>query len=240
MTGAHPAPGRLALPPGGDRVGGVLTIGLTGGIGSGKSTVSAELARLGAVVIDADRVARDVVAPGTPGLAAVVEAFGADVLTPSGSLDRAALGRRVFADRAALRRLGEITHPLIKAESARRQAAAPADAIVVHDVPLIVENRLADAYDLVVVVGASEDLRLDRLVRERGMTPEDARARIRAQATDAERRAVADVWLDNSGTVDELLRAVDAVWRERIVPAHDRLRAGEPGGPHTPRGAARP
>ncbi|GAA1647518.1 dephospho-CoA kinase [Georgenia ruanii] len=218
----------------------MLTIGLTGGIGSGKSTVSAELARLGAVVIDADRIARDVVAPGTPGLAAVVEAFGADVLRPDGTLDRPALGRRVFADPAALRRLGEITHPLIKEETARRQAAAPADAIVVHDVPLIVENRLADAYDLVVVVGASEDVRLDRLTRERGMTPQDALARIRAQATDPERRAVADVWLDNSGTIDDLLRAVRTVWRERVVPANDRLRAGEPRRPRTPHGAAGP
>ncbi|KAE8765423.1 dephospho-CoA kinase [Georgenia thermotolerans] len=217
----------------------MLTIGLTGGIGSGKSTVSAELARLGAVVIDADRIARDVVAPGTPGLAAVVDAFGADVLAADGSLDRPALGRRVFADPEALRRLGEITHPLIKAETARREAAAPPDAIVVHDVPLIVENRLADAYDLVVVVGAREEVRLERLVRDRGMTPEDARARIRAQATDAERRAVADVWLDNSGTVEDLLAAVDAVWRERIVPAHDRRRTGGSSGPRAPRGAAR-
>ena len=160
------------------------------------------------------------------------------MLAPDGSLDRPALGRRVFADPVALRRLGEITHPLISAETARRQAAAPPDAIVVHDVPLIVENRLADAYDLVVVVGASEDVRLDRLVRDRGMTAEDARARIRAQATDAERREVADVWLDNSGTVDELRRAVNDLWRERIVPANDRLRAGEPRRPHTPHGAA--
>ncbi|TRW44013.1 dephospho-CoA kinase [Georgenia yuyongxinii] len=195
-----------------------MKVGLTGGIASGKSSVSAELARLGAVIVDADQIARDVVAPGTPGLAAVVTEFGPDVLLPDGSLDRPALGRRVFADPAALRRLGALTHPLVAQESARRQAAAPPDAVVVHDVPLIVENGLADSYDLVVVVAADEAVRLERLVRDRGMSREDALARIRAQATDEQRRAVADVWLDNSGTPEELLDAVGRLWRERLAP----------------------
>lgn len=196
----------------------MLRVGLTGGIGSGKSTVSAELARLGAVVVDADRIARDVVAPGTPGLAAVAEEFDG-VLRPDGSLDRAALGRVVFADPAALARLGAITHPLVAAESARQEAAAGPDAVVVHDVPLIVENGLADRYDLVVVVGAPEEVRLARLVEHRGMDRDDALARIRAQADDAARRAVADVWLDNSGTREELLAAVRELWDERLAPA---------------------
>lgn len=204
----------------------MLTVGLTGGIGSGKSTVSAELARLGALVVDADRIAREVVAPGTEGLAAVVAEFGAGVLAPDGSLDRAALAARVFADPAALERLGAITHPLVAAESRRRQAQAPADAVVVHDVPLIVENGLAGDYDLVVVVGADEDVRVERLVSHRGMSEEDARARIRAQADDAARRAVADVWLDNSGSREELVAAVRRLWRERLVPERERRRRG--------------
>jgi dephospho-CoA kinase len=204
----------------------MLTVGLTGGIGSGKSTVSAELARLGAVVIDADRLARDVVAPGTPGLAAVVAEFGDDVLAPDGSLNRAALAARVFADPVALERLSAITHPLIAAESRRLQAAAPEDAVVVHDVPLIVENGLADRYDIVVIVGADEGLRVERLMTHRGMSEEDARARIRTQADDAARRAVADVWLDNSGTPEELLDAVGRLWRERLAPeSHGRARS---------------
>ncbi|WP_127129176.1 dephospho-CoA kinase [Georgenia sp. SYP-B2076] len=203
----------------------MLTIGLTGGIASGKSTVSRELARLGAVVIDADEIARAVVAPGTPGLAAVVDAFGPEVLRPDGALDRPGLGRRVFGDPAALRLLGELTHPLIGAETARRQAAAPPEAVVVHDVALIVENDLAGRYDVVVVVGADEDVRLGRLVRDRGMSPEDALARIRAQASDARRRAIADVWLDNSGTPEELLATVRRLWEERLVPENARLLA---------------
>ncbi|WP_413449960.1 dephospho-CoA kinase [Georgenia phoenicis] len=200
----------------------MLRLGLTGGIGAGKSTVARELERLGAVVVDADAIAREVVAPGTPGLAAVVAEFGDGVLTPEGGLDRAALGRIVFADPAARARLEEITHPLIAAETARRVAQLPAGTVVVHDVPLIVERGLADRYDLVAVVGADEDVRLERLVRERGMSREDALARIGAQATDAERRAVADVWLDNSGSPDALLAQVRELWHERLLPAARR------------------
>lgn len=196
----------------------MLSVGLTGGIGAGKSTVARELARLGAVVVDADDVARAVVAPGTPGLAAVVAEFGPGILRPDGSLDRAALGRVVFADDGARRRLEDITHPLVAAESARRAEAAPPDAVVVHDVPLIVEKGLADRYDLVVVVGADEDVRVERLVRTRGVSHEDALARVRAQADDRARRAVADVWLDNSGTPEELLEAVRRLWVERLRP----------------------
>lgn len=200
-------------------------MGLTGGIGAGKSTVATELARLGAVVIDADRVARAVVAPGTEGLAAVVAEFGPGVLRPDGSLDRAELGRRVFADPRARARLEAVTHPLVRAESSRLARQAPRDAIVVHDVPLIVEKRLQDRYDLVVVVGADEDARVGRLVRERGMSAPDARARIGAQADDAERRAVADVWIDNSGTQAELRAAVRRLWRERLEPLNEAMLA---------------
>jgi dephospho-CoA kinase len=198
---------------------GVLKVGLTGGIGSGKSTVARELARLGAVVVDADEIARAVVAPGTPGLAAVVAEFGRGVLRPDRSLDRPALARLVFADDAARRRLEAITHPLVAEESSLRVAAADPDAVVVLDVPLIVENDLAGRYDLVVVVGAPEDVRVDRLVGQRGMSREDALARIRAQADDAARRAVADVWLDNSGTEAELLEAVRRLWADRLRPS---------------------
>lgn len=192
------------------------TIGLTGGIGAGKSTVARELERLGAVVVDADAIARETLAPGSAGLAAVARDLGPGLLREDGSLDRAALGALVFADPAARARLEAISHPLVAAESARRQAAAPPDAVVVHDVPLIVEKGLAGRYDLVVVVGADEQTRLARLV-ERGMTAADARARIAAQATDAQRREIADVWLDNSGTPAELLDQVRRLWRRRDV-----------------------
>lgn len=202
-------------------------MGLTGGIGSGKTTVAEEFARLGAVVIDADEVARAVVEPGTEGYASVVEEFGPEVVGPDGTLDRGALARIVFADSEALRRLGEITHPHVAAESVRRTLDAPHEAIVVHDVPLIVENGLAGNYDIVVVVGADEEVRLGRLV-ERGMSADDARARISAQADDDARRAVADVWLDNSGTVEDLLKAVRRLWRDRLVPMNESMLSREP------------
>jgi dephospho-CoA kinase len=195
----------------------VLRIGLTGGIGSGKSTVSALLAERGAVVVDADRIAREVVAPGTAGLVAVAEAFGDGVLAADGSLDRPALAAIVFADPESRRRLDSIVHPLVRARATEISAAAPADAVVVNDVPLLVETGQAGSYDLVLVVEADPGTRVTRLV-ERGLTAEDARARMAAQATDEQRRAVADVVLDNSGTREELVAQVDRFWAERVRP----------------------
>ncbi|HEX2074465.1 MAG TPA: dephospho-CoA kinase [Geodermatophilus sp.] len=196
----------------------MLRIGLTGGIGSGKSTVAALLAARGARIVDADVIAREVVAPGTPGLAAVVQAFGKQVLTPDGALNRPALAAVVFADPEARRRLDGIVHPLVRERARQLVAEAPEDAVVVQDVPLLVETGQAAAYDLVLVVEADLDTRIARLV-QRGLTEEDARARIAAQATDEQRRAVADVVLDNSGTPEELAAQVDRFWAERVVPA---------------------
>jgi dephospho-CoA kinase len=212
----------------------MLRVGLTGGIGSGKSTVAARLAEHGATVIDSDRIAREVVAPGTEGLAAVVDAFGQDVLTDDGALDRAALAAIVFSDDAQRARLNSITHPLIGARTARLLAEAAEDAVVVHDVPLLVENGLAPAYQLVIVVDAPVDERVRRLVAARGMAEADARARIAAQADEAARRAAADVWLDNSGAPERVLAAVDGLWTERLVPFEENVRLDRPperGGP---------
>jgi len=196
---------------------GVLRIGLTGGIGSGKSTVSRLLEQRGAVIVDADAIAREVVAPGTPGLAAVTEAFGDGVVAPDGSLDRPALAAVVFADPEARKRLDAIVHPLVRARATEVAAAAPADAVVVNDVPLLVETGQAGSYDLVLVVEADPATRVARLV-QRGLTAEDARARMAAQATDEQRRAVADVVLDNSGTPEELEAQVDRFWADRVAP----------------------
>ena len=193
-----------------------MRIGLTGGIGSGKSTVSALLAARGAVIVDADRIAREVVAPGTPGLAAVVDAFGPGVLTADDSLDRPALAGIVFADPAARRTLDAIVHPLVRARAAELEAVAPSGAVVVHDVPLLVETGQASSYDLVLVVQADPETRVARLV-QRGLTAEDARARIAAQATDEQRRAVADVVLDNSGTPEQLAAQVDRFWADHVT-----------------------
>lgn len=194
----------------------MLRVGLTGGIGSGKSTVARRLAEHGAVVIDADKIAREVVEPGTDGLAEIHAAFGDDVIS-DGALDRAALAQRVFTDSAARATLNGIVHPRIGARTGELMAAAPADAIVVHDVPLLVENHLGPAYHLVLVVDAPEEERVARVVRDRGMNEQDARARITAQATAEARRAAADVWLDNGGSPDEVLAVVDALWADRLV-----------------------
>ena len=177
-----------------------VRVGLTGGIASGKSTVSAILAELGAVVIDGDPLAREVVAQGTPGLAQVVEAFGTDLLTPEGDLDRPALGRIVFADEAERRRLEGIMHPLVFERYAALEAAAPRDALVVHDIPLLAESGRADTFDAVIVVDAPAEVQVERMVRDRGWTREDAESRIAAQATREQRLAIATYVIDNTGT----------------------------------------
>ncbi|MGW1095288.1 dephospho-CoA kinase [Streptomyces sp. NPDC002455] len=192
----------------------MLKVGLTGGIGAGKSEVSRLLARFGAVLIDADQISREVVEPGTPGLTAVVEAFGPGILRPDGTLDRSALGSIVFADPARLATLNAIVHPLVGARSAELERAAGAGAVVVHDVPLLTENGLAPLYDLVVVVDAKPGTQLDRLVTLRGMTESDARARMAAQATREERLAVADLVIDNDGPLEDLEPQVREVWSQ--------------------------
>jgi dephospho-CoA kinase len=191
----------------------MLSVGLTGGIGAGKSEVSRLLDGYGAVIVDADRIAREVVEPGTEGLAAVVAEFGREVLAPDGSLDRARLGSIVFGDRERLKALNAIVHPLVGARSAELQQAAGDDAVVVHDVPLLAENGLAPLYDVVVVVDASAGTRLDRLVRLRGMAEEEARGRMAAQATREQRLAVADIVIDNDGPLEKLEPQVAEVWR---------------------------
>ncbi|NVI90968.1 dephospho-CoA kinase [Actinomadura sp. BRA 177] len=190
----------------------MLKVGLTGGIGSGKSEVSARLDERGAMIIDADKIAREVVEPGTPGLAAVVAEFGVDVLLPDGAMDREKVGKIVFADPDRLAALNAIVHPLVGARMQELMDAAPADAVVVYDVPLLAENGLAPMYDEVVVVDAPEETQLDRLVARRGMPEEDARARMAAQASREDRRAVATHIIDNSGTLDDLKTQVDALW----------------------------
>jgi dephospho-CoA kinase len=197
-----------------DRVVRVLRVGLTGGIGSGKSEVARRLVARGAVLIDADRVAREVVEPGTPGLAAVVAEFGEDVLLPDGSLDRDRLGSIVFTDGERRKALNAIVHPLVGQRMQELYEAAPPDAIVVYDVPLLTENNLAELYDTVVVVDAPVETQVARLIADRGMTEEAARARIAAQATRDQRLAIADHVIDNSGTLDELSAQVDKLWTD--------------------------
>jgi dephospho-CoA kinase len=192
----------------------VLRVGLTGGIGVGKSEVSARLAAQGAVVIDADAIAREVVEPGTEGLAEVVEAFGPEVLSPDGRLDRPRLGEIVFADAELRSRLNAIVHPKVGARMAELEREAGTGAIVVLDVPLIAESGRTDAYDLVVVVDAPPRVQVDRLVRRRGMTREQAKARMAAQASREDRLAIADIVIDNSGSLAELDRQVGDLWAE--------------------------
>lgn len=206
----------------------MLKVGLTGGIGAGKSTVAERLVRRGAVLIDSDVLARGVVTPGSEGLREIVAAFGPGVLDADGVLDRPALGARVFGDDDARRALERIIHPRVRARAAELAAAAPADSIVVNDVPLLVETGQAARYHLVVVVAADERVRVDRLVATRGMTRDEAYARIRAQATDQRRADAADVLLDNDGPVDDLDAAIDRLWHERLVPYERNLRTGHP------------
>ena len=209
----------------------MLHVGLTGGIGSGKSSVAEHLALLGAVVLDADRIAREVVELGARALERIRERFGPEVIGPGGALDRPALGRVVFDDPDALRDLESITHPAIWTRTAElRRAAVERDpaAVIVHDMPLLVEKHMTDAYHLVVLVDAAEEVRLHRLVGARGIPEEDARARMRVQATDEERLASADVLIDNNGAAEQTRRQVEALWRDRIVPYERNVRAGLP------------
>ena len=189
-----------------------MRIGLTGGVASGKSTVSAILRELGAVVIDADRLAREVVARGTPGLDAVVAEFGAQVLTPEGDLDRPAMAKIVFDDEQARRRLEAIVHPLVYQEVHRLEAEAPEGALVVHDVPLLAETGRAESFDAVVVVDAPAEVQRQRMADDRGWSAEDADARMRAQASREDRLAIATYVIENSGSLDELRQEVEALY----------------------------
>lgn len=194
----------------------MLRVGLTGGIGSGKSTVSALLRERGAVVIDYDQLARDVVEPGQPALTAIARRFGPQVLHPDGTLNRPALGAIVFTDVDARRDLEAITHPAIRDRAVQIERAAGPASIVVHDNPLLVEMGAAKHCDVVVVVDVPEPVQIQRLVHDRGMSEDDARARIAAQASRADRTAVADHVIDNSGTVNELVRTVGDLWDELV------------------------
>ncbi len=191
----------------------MFLVGLTGGIGSGKSTVARHLGDRGAIVIDADAVAREVVEPGQPAFHQLVERFGQSVVAPDGTLDRAALAELVFDDDDARADLNAITHPAVGVEMTRRIAAAPPDAVVVVDVPLLVESGMKRLYEMVLVVEAPRDVRLERL-EQRGLTRADAEARMAVQASDEDRRAVADVLIDNTGDLEALERSVDAAWAE--------------------------
>jgi len=195
-------------------------VGLTGGVASGKSAVAAKLASLGAVVIDADALARQVVEPGTTGLAAIKDTFGEGILLPDGSLDRPALGAIVFSDAAQRAKLNEIVHPLVREQAvALREAAAPG-ALVVEDIPLLVESGQTDRFDAVIVVQAPHDERIRRMVQDRGWSRDDAEARMAAQATDDQRAAVADYLLDNSGSLEELEAQVASLYRQ-LAPAQE-------------------
>jgi len=195
-----------------------VRVGLTGGIASGKSTVAEILVELGAILIDGDALAREVVARGTPGLAQVVAEFGTELLTPAGDLDRAALGRIVFADEAARRRLEGITHPLIFERYAELETAAPPGALVVHDIPLLAEAgpERAATFDAVIVVDVPTELQVERMVRDRGWTREEAESRIAAQASREDRLAIATYVIDNTGTLDDLRAQVEAVYAELV------------------------
>ncbi|MCU1518608.1 MAG: coaE [Pseudarthrobacter sp.] len=204
----------------------MLKIGLTGGIASGKSVVAARLAELGAVLVDADALAREVVEPGTPGLARVVEAFGQEMLDDDGRLDRARLGGLVFGDASKLAVLNGIVHPLVREAAARVIAAAADGAIVVQDIPLLVETGQGSSFHLVLVVDAPDDVRIGRMLAYRRMTAGDARSRMAAQAAREGRLAAADVVLDNAGSLADVRAQVDSVWAERLVPFAANLGRG--------------
>ena len=206
----------------------MLRIGLTGGIGAGKSTVSTAFAQCGGVIVDGDVISREVVQPGTEGLAALVDHFGHDILLPDGALNRPALAAKAFADEEQRARLNAIVHPLVATRRAEIVAAVAHDQVIVEDIPLLVESQMAPLFPLVVVVHADPDLRLHRLITIRGMDPADARARIAAQAKDEQRRRVADVWLDNSGSEGHLVEQARELWYQRILPFAHNLATGTP------------
>ena len=189
-------------------------VGLTGGVASGKSAVAAKFAELGAVVIDADALARDVVAPGTPGLAAIKDSFGAGILLPDGSLDRKALGAIVFSDEPQRLKLNAIVHPLVRQAAKELREQAPAEALVVEDIPLLVESGQAEDFDAVIVVQAPHEERIRRMVEDRGWSVEDARSRMAAQATDEQRAAVAEYVLENYGTLEDLQGRVADLYQQ--------------------------
>jgi dephospho-CoA kinase len=205
----------------------MLRIGLTGGIGAGKSTVSLTFSQCGGVVVDGDVISREVVERGTEGLAALVDSFGDDILLPDGALDRPALAAKAFSSEAARKTLNGIVHPLVGKRRAEIIAAVPEDSVVVEDIPLLVESGMAPFFPLVVVVFADAELRVKRLIEHRGMAEDDARARIAAQAADEQRRAVADIWLDNSRSSEMLTERAREVWAQRITPFAHNLSAGD-------------
>ncbi|MGE2736801.1 dephospho-CoA kinase [Mycolicibacterium vaccae] len=206
----------------------MLRIGLSGGIGAGKSTVSATFSGLGGIVVDGDVIAREVVEPGTEGLAKLVEAFGEQILQPDGALNRPALAAIAFSDDEKRATLNGIVHPLVGKRRAELIASADEDAVIVEDIPLLVESQMAPMFPLVIIVHADEELRVRRLIEHRNFTEEDARARIAAQATEEQRRAVADVWLDNSGSAEDLVGKAQTLWHNRIAPFAKNLEAGRP------------
>src|SRR5262245_56353621 len=201
----------------------MLRIGLTGGIGAGKSTVSAAFAECGGIIVDGDVIAREVVEPGTDGLSHLVEAFGEDILLPDGALNRPALAARAFVDDEKRATLNGIVHPLVARRREEILDAVHEDAVVVEDIPLLVETGLAPLFPLVVVVTADEDTRVERLIK-RGMDEADARARIKAQAPEEQRRAIADALLDNSGSQGELVEKARDVWYNRVLPLAHNIR----------------
>lgn len=195
-----------------------MLIGLTGGIGAGKSTVAQALAERGAIVIDADQVAREVVEPETPTLLKLTETFGAEILNSDGSLNRAKLGELVFGNAEQVELLNSIVHPAVRERTQEHFAAAGERDVLVYDVPLLIEAKLPYAFDLVVIAMAPESVRLDRLVNIRGMAPAEAQSRIDSQATDDQRREIADVLIDTGGTMEHTYEQVDALWKSKIEP----------------------
>jgi dephospho-CoA kinase len=209
----------------------VLRIGLSGGIGAGKSTVSSTFSELGGIVVDGDVISREVVEPGTEGLSKLVDAFGKDILHDDGSLNRPALAAIAFSDDEKRKTLNGIVHPLVahrRSELIASAVDAEKNPVIVEDIPLLVESGMAPMFPLVVIVHADEDLRVKRLIEYRGFSAEDARARIAAQATEEQRRAVADVWLDNSGSAGELVGKARELWHQRILPFAHNLDNSQP------------